>query len=64
MKGALYAPARGDVVWLQCTPQAGREQSGRRPAVIVSPVVPSRRIAALPPALVGEIQARIMALIR
>jgi mRNA interferase MazF len=24
-------------VWLQFTPQAGHEQSGRRPAVIVSP---------------------------
>ena len=37
MKGSPYAPARGDIVWLQFTPQAGHEQSGRRPAVIVSP---------------------------
>ena len=32
-----YAPERGDVVWLQFTPQAGHEQSGRRPAVTLSP---------------------------
>ena len=37
MKGSPYAPARGDIVWLQFTPQAGHQQSGRRPAVIVSP---------------------------
>jgi mRNA interferase MazF len=27
---------RGDVVWLQFTPQAGHEQAGRRPAVALS----------------------------
>ena len=32
-----YVPARGDVVWLQFSPQAGHEQAGRRPAVVVSP---------------------------
>lgn len=32
-----YVPARGDVVWLSFSPQAGREQAGRRPAVILSP---------------------------
>ena len=37
MKASPYIPARGDVVWLQFTPQLGHEQSGRRPAVIVSP---------------------------
>jgi mRNA interferase MazF len=30
-------PERGDVVWLQFTPQAGHEQAGRRPAVTLSP---------------------------
>jgi mRNA interferase MazF len=34
---ARYVPARGDFVWLDFHPQAGREQKGRRPAVIVSP---------------------------
>ena len=32
-----YVPERGDVVWLQFTPQAGHEQAGRRPAVTLSP---------------------------
>jgi mRNA interferase MazF len=32
-----YIPARGDVVWLQFTPQAGHEQAGHRPAVALSP---------------------------
>ncbi len=32
-----YVPKRGDIVWLTFTPHAGREQSGRRPALIVSP---------------------------
>jgi mRNA interferase MazF len=33
-----YVPARGDLVWLQFDPQAGREQAGRRPAIVLSPV--------------------------
>lgn len=32
-----YVPARGDVVWLQFNPQAGSEQSGQRPALVISP---------------------------
>ena len=32
-----YVPERGDIVWLDFAPQAGREQSGRRPAVVLSP---------------------------
>ena len=32
-----WAPERGDVVWLTCNPQAGREQAGRRPALVLSP---------------------------
>ena len=32
-----YVPKRGDVVWLNLTPQSGREQSGRRPVLILSP---------------------------
>jgi mRNA interferase MazF len=33
----LYVPQRGDVVWITLNPQAGHEQAGRRPAVILSP---------------------------
>jgi len=32
-----YVPQRGDVVWISLNPQAGHEQAGRRPAVVVSP---------------------------
>lgn len=32
-----YVPERGDLVWLSFTPQAGHEQAGRRPAVVLSP---------------------------
>ena len=31
-----YVPDRGDVVWLAFTPQAGHEQAGRRPALVLS----------------------------
>ena len=34
---ARYVPDRGDAVWLTFDPQAGHEQAGRRPAVVVSP---------------------------
>lgn len=32
-----YVPDRGDVVWLNFTPQAGHEQAGHRPALVLSP---------------------------
>ena len=32
-----YIPDRGDIVWLTFNPQAGHEQAGRRPALILSP---------------------------
>lgn len=31
-----YIPKRGDVVWLDFSPQAGHEQAGRRPALVLS----------------------------
>ena len=34
---ARYIPDRGDIVWLEFDPQAGREQAGHRPAVALSP---------------------------
>lgn len=34
-----YVPERGHVVWITLNPQAGHEQAGRRPAVILSPVI-------------------------
>lgn len=35
--GQRYVPESGDIVWLQFDPQAGHEQAGHRPAVVVSP---------------------------
>ncbi len=32
-----YIPRRGDIVWISLAPQAGHEQAGRRPALVVSP---------------------------
>ncbi|MCI0456493.1 MAG: type II toxin-antitoxin system PemK/MazF family toxin [Gemmataceae bacterium] len=32
-----YVPERGDAVWLSFDPQTGREQAGRRPALVLSP---------------------------
>ncbi|MBI4626168.1 MAG: endoribonuclease MazF [Verrucomicrobia bacterium] len=37
MNAADQAPARGDAIWLTFVPQAGREQAGRRPALVLSP---------------------------
>jgi len=36
-KRPSYVPDRGDVVWLVFDPQAGHEQMGRRPALVLSP---------------------------
>ena len=33
----LKVPDRGDIVWLNFTPKSGHEQSGRRPALVISP---------------------------
>lgn len=33
---ARNVPAAGDIVWLNFTPQAGHEQAGYRPALVVS----------------------------
>ncbi len=32
------APDRGDVVWIDMSPTSGHEQSGRRPALVLSPL--------------------------
>lgn len=31
-----YVPDRGDVVWMDFSPHAGREQAGRQPALVLS----------------------------
>jgi mRNA interferase MazF len=32
-----YVPDAGHVVWLEFDPQSGREQAGRRPALVLTP---------------------------
>ena len=32
-----WAPDRGEIVWLNFNPQAGSEQAGHRPALVISP---------------------------
>ena len=39
-----YCPKRGDVVWLSFNPQAGHEQSGHRPALVLSPEAYNRKV--------------------
>jgi mRNA interferase MazF len=39
-----FIPDKGDVVWLTFNPQAGREQAGRRPALILSPQQYNKRV--------------------
>jgi mRNA interferase MazF len=34
-----YVPDRGDVVWIDLDPQAGREQAGRRTCLVLSPAL-------------------------
>lgn len=38
-----YVPDRGHIVWLSFTPQAGHEQAGHRPALVLSPYEYNRR---------------------
>lgn len=37
VKSSPYIPDAGDIVWLEFNPQAGHEQAGHRPALILSP---------------------------
>ena len=39
-----YIPDRGDIVWLEFNPRKGHEQSGRRPALVVSPKAYNRKV--------------------
>lgn len=34
---AAYVPDIGDIVWLEFDPQAGHEQAGHRPVLVLSP---------------------------
>ncbi len=51
-----YVPERGDLVWLEFTPQAGSEQAGKRPALIMSPKTYNKTVGL---ALVCPVTSRI-----
>ena len=38
------APDRGDIAWISLNPQAGHEQTGRRPALVLSPAAYNVRV--------------------
>ncbi len=40
----IYVPERSHIIWLMFTPQAGHEQAGRRPAVVLSPAIYNGRV--------------------
>lgn len=40
---AAWVPDRGDAVWLAFDPQAGHEQAGRLPALVLSPALYNER---------------------
>ncbi|WP_117269715.1 type II toxin-antitoxin system PemK/MazF family toxin [Klebsiella pneumoniae] len=42
-----YIPDAGDIVWMDFDPQAGHEQAGHRPALVLSPAVYNGRIGLL-----------------
>ena len=52
----MRAPERGDLIWLSFTPQSGREQAGRRPALVVSPSTYNSKVGL---ALVCPITSRV-----
>lgn len=37
VKRSAWVPQRGDLVWVSLNPQAGHEQAGRRPMIVLSP---------------------------
>ena len=39
-----YVPERGDAVRINFNPQAGHEQAGRRPALVISPAAYNRKV--------------------
>ncbi len=39
-----YVPDRGDAVWISFNPQAGHEQAGRRPALVISPFPYNKKV--------------------
>lgn len=39
-----YIPKKGDIVWIDFDPKSGREQAGRRPAIVISSKIYNRKV--------------------
>ena len=44
MVAKSYVPNRGDIVWLEFDPQLGHEQKGKRPALVLSPLIYNEKV--------------------
>jgi len=44
VKARDYIPERGDIIWIDLNPQAGHEQAGRRPVLVLSPSAYNGRV--------------------
>jgi mRNA interferase MazF len=42
-----YIPQKGDLIWIDFDPQSGHEQSGRRPALVISPESYNKKVGLL-----------------
>ncbi len=42
-----FVPDAGDIVWLEFSPQAGHEQAGHRPTLVLSPAAYNRKTGAM-----------------
>jgi mRNA interferase MazF len=51
-----YVPDRGGLVWLEFTPQAGNDQRGKRPALVLSPKSYNRKVGL---ALISRVTSKI-----
>ena len=56
MTDPVYVPEAGDLIWTDFDPTLGREQAGRRPALVVSPTALARNTGL---AIVCPITSRI-----
>jgi len=55
-----YVPDAGDIVWLKFDPQAGHEQAGHRPALVLTPASYNGKA---PPSAVADVKRKVIALL-
>jgi mRNA interferase MazF len=44
MSNEEYIPDRGDLVWLNFNSQSGHKQAGKRPALVISPLIYNKKV--------------------